>query len=111
MNRYVLAGVAADARAGKRVLVVSVTQAVQRWTFDEIAALCEGANLRHTNGYQRIHFDNGGEVRFISERSRAAGRGWSGDIVVVDFGVDDYAAMERFGPCIAASPAGEFIRP
>lgn len=111
MNRYAAEGIARDAHAGRRILVVTRNHREARNAFDEIAKLTHDAKrIRRANGAERIDHHNGGLVTFTTPRSHSA-RGLTLDTIYLDSGVDptpDFFA--DLVPCLSASPTGELIR-
>lgn len=111
MNRYAAEGIARDAHAGRRVLVVTRDRREARNALEEIADLTHDAKrIRRANGAERIDHHNGGLVTFTTPRSHSA-RGLTLDTIYLDNGVDptpDYLA--ELVPCLSASPTGELIR-
>lgn len=112
MNRYVTAGIAADARAGRRVLVLVGHELERRLCFEEVARLVH-ADVASTVGREQIRFAHGGSVHFL--RSLTSTHGRSADVVFVDHvfatraldrGID---LAEQLAPCVQ-STGGEIIR-
>lgn len=93
MNRYIAAGVVADMRAGKNVLViVPVRTAIHDYmhqVLDAMGDLREGDFVKWTNGGIRSGV---GRIDFTSVRSNF--RGYSPDVVVVD--CDPYTLDEEW---------------
>lgn len=111
MNRYATEGIARDARAGRRILVVTRDRREARNAFEEIADLTHDAKrISRTNGAERIDHHNGGRIAFTTPRSHSA-RGLTLDTIYLDSGVDptpDFLA--ELVPCLSTSPTGELIR-
>lgn len=112
MNRYVAAGVLADMRAGRRVVVLCGTRPLARLAFAKVAAgAVDGETVRRANGEERIIAKDGpGWVRF----GRSGGttfRGFSADVVLFDVADPDRDALDAAAAIIAAAPGGEVIRP
>jgi hypothetical protein len=103
----------ADARDGRRVLVITRDGTAARLAFDEICRLTHGADrIIRANGGERIEHRNGGRVLFATPRSTGH-RGVSVDTIYVDAGADPLLDEGRWTdllPCIAASRDGEVIR-
>lgn len=113
MNRYAAAGIATDARDGRRILVVTRDSTAARLAFNDICRLTHGADrIIRANGGERIEHRNGGRVLFTTPRSTSH-RGVTVDTIYVDAGADpllDEGRWHDLLPCIAASPDGEVIR-
>ena len=111
MNRYTAAGIANDARDGRRILVVTRDRREARDAFEEIADRTYGAKSIHrANGAEHIEHHNGGRVCFTTPRSRGA-RGLTLDTIYLDAGVEATPEMvAELVPCLATSTTGELIR-
>lgn len=111
MNRYTAAGVLADIRDGRRVLVLSETQHLARCAFAEVTAGAQdGERVRRTNGDERITAEDGrGWVAFGSNCLRL--RGFTVDVVVFDAHKPSPDELASVGLNIAGSPDSEVIRP
>lgn len=112
MNRYAAAGIANDARDGRRILVVTRDRREARHAFDDITNLTHGAKrITRANGAEHIEHHNGGRVLFTTPRSRSA-RGLTLDTIYLDTGVDATPdLLNELLPCLATSRDGELIRP
>lgn len=112
MNRYIAAGVLADMRDGRRVLVLSETQRIARLAFAEVAqGTLPGEKVRRANGEEAIYAEHGsGCVLFASDRSLRA-RGLTMDVVVFDGSDRSWEQFKAIKPTLAGSPIGEVIRP
>lgn len=100
------------AKAGKRVLVVPVTQDAGRALFESLdaAELDDVTHVVRTRGRECVRFANGGALRIVSARSaRARGggaRGQSADVVLVDGGALPDERLEReLAPIVTAGGA------
>lgn len=111
MNRYIAAGLLADLRAGRRIAVLSGTQAEARVAFTEVAAhAADGERIRRTNGEERVSATDGpGWIAFGSSAGRRF-RGITADIVLFDAHKPGREAVEEALLIIAAAPQGELIR-
>lgn len=70
MNRYTIAGMLADMRAGRTVLLLSENTDAARDAFDNIAVSIEPGEVTvRTHGHERIQADGKGAIRFRSIRS------------------------------------------
>lgn len=112
MNRYTAAGVLADMRNGRRVLVLSETQQIARLALTEVAqGALPGEKVRRANGEEAIYAEHGpGCVLFASDRSLRV-RGLTVDIVVFDGADRSWEQFKAIRPALAGSPIGEVIRP
>lgn len=93
MNRYTALGMIKDAAAGAFVLYVGTDRNECRDAFNELCHFLDtlpaaGAEVRLTNGQERVSFDStGGQIKFLSVRqvlSRRV-RGTLLDTMVVPF--------------------------
>ncbi|WP_336642325.1 hypothetical protein [Microbacterium sp. MMO-56] len=111
MNRYAAAGIANDARDGRRILVVTHNRREAHHAFEDIARLTHNAKrIRRTNGAERIDHHNGGSVHFTTPRSHGA-RGLTLDTIDLDTGVEPTPDLTtELTPCLATSRDGELIR-
>lgn len=111
MNRYTNAGVLADMRQGRRVLVLCQTQREARHAFTGMARhVLPSETVRRANGAERITAEDGqGWVAFASANGNAF-RGMSVDVVVLDHDSSP-ASLANITPVLAASEVGELIRP
>lgn len=108
MNRYVLDGVLADMRAGRRVLIVGETQRHARHSFNELAdRVGADAQVVRANGRERIQHVGGGSIVFSSLGSGSA-RGLSFDVVFIDADALPNQ-IAQLTPCVASS-GGEVMR-
>lgn len=107
MNRYVVDGILADMRAGRRVLVVAQTVRMARFAFNEVAAAAvEGETVRRANGRERITHPDGGWIRFCSVSGHGA-RGLAADVVFIDAD----PTMEQLAELVpVAASGGEVFR-
>jgi hypothetical protein len=113
-HRYVLDGLLADARAGRRVLYVGSSALGARAVF---AALIDHIGQRtpnrstervwRTHGAERIETITGGSVVFVPPTTAVRGR--EADVVYIDPGVESDAVLEEVAPTVAAT-GGEVIR-
>ena len=113
MNRYTLAGILADMRAGKTVLFLAADMgAVRDLLADAAVEALPGERVARARGHESIHAVGDGSIRFRSIRSDL--RGHVADVVVFD--VDPYSHYELIDQIWrdfrghAARPV-EFIRP
>lgn len=89
MNRYVLDGLLATVRTGKRVLLVSETLAAGRDAFDQMTAEPRlGEEVRRSNGHELLTAVAGGRMEFASLGSLSRLRGRSYDHVFIDCDLD-----------------------
>lgn len=112
MNKYAAVGLAAEAAEGRRILVITETQAEA----ESAIACCFNTDdpaiqrIVRTSGQQQIDYKSGGSIKFRSYRS-SGHRGVTVDTVFLDTGVDqamsDPASVMA---CIAASTAGTVVR-
>lgn len=110
MNRYVAAGIAQDARDGRRVIVVSRQGAATRAAFSEIAQhAADATRVSRANGRERIEFSSNGRVMFTTPMS-AAHRGVPADIVYIDAVDLQHETLTNLTACLQASRSGELIR-
>lgn len=110
MNRYVVAGLLAEVREGKSVVVVSDSQVAVREALLDFAAHLDG--LHETaycaNGQECVTNEaTGGKVLFMSKRSHRI-RGHMADVIFVDAEV----TRDQFGELVPATFArhGEILR-
>ena len=84
MNRYVIAGVLADMRGGRRVVYISKDRPSTREAFTAVAFwLHDDEHATRRPGWERIESADGkGSARFVSIDGPLAGL--TGDVVVVD---------------------------
>lgn len=111
MNRYTAAGVLADMRDGRRVVVLAETPQLARLAFAEVAAhALPGERIRRANGNERITASEGrGWVAFgVSGGNRF--RGITVDTVVFDAHCPSPDALRAARPMLATS-GGDVIRP
>lgn len=110
MNRYTAAGVLADMRNGRRVLVLSQTQPLARLAFAEVSTGAQPSErVRRANGDERITAAGGpGWIAFGSSGGNRF-RGVTADVVVLDAHAP--GNLDSILPVVAASPTGEVIRP
>lgn len=110
MNRYAAAGLLADVRAGKRVLVVCGSSASARDAFGNVTdqGLHDGEKSFRSYGHERIEAPSGGWVRFRSVHGRGH-RGVTADVVLLDTAVSD-EEMADLMACVACVPHGEVLR-
>ena len=116
MNRYVVAGMVAEAREGRRIMVLAHDGNMAREWMDECIRHADAADViraSRANGAERIWFYSGGIIVFRSVQGHGH-RGISVDTVYVDAGADeklrDRAGWASIAACTAASPTGEVIR-
>lgn len=86
MNRYVIAGLLAEIRKGKSVVVVSDSQVATREALLDFAANLDGLHetAYRTNGQEHIVNEvTSGRAWFISKRSHGI-RGHVADVIFVD---------------------------
>lgn len=112
MNRYTAAGVLADMRAGRHVLVLSETLSAARSALNDLAAELEpDEKAFRANGHERI--TGAGAIRFQSIRSGQ--RGMVADVVVIDADeVDHFERLYELYDAMRRACCGgdtEFIRP
>lgn len=87
MNKYTAIGIAFDAAANrKRIVVVAPREQERRAALDIFASLDliskENARIRRANGSERIDFHTGGSIIFKSARQTT--RGYSVDVIYVE---------------------------
>lgn len=114
MNRYAVAGIAADVAAGRRVLLLAATLDHGRRAFRQVEERFVDAgamiDVKRSNGQERIQTVNGGLLLIGSVRAESSWRGRTADVLVVeDYGWNP-VDLERMLPVIAASPDGELVR-
>jgi hypothetical protein len=82
MNRYMAEGVADDLVQGRTVIVVSSSP---RDSMGEVLYRLQSSPVTVVRAYGReeIKHPSGGRARFISTRSRGAGRGMTADVLVL----------------------------
>ncbi|NJP33700.1 hypothetical protein [Micromonospora thermarum] len=110
MNRYTAAGVLADMRDGRRVVVLAETPHLARLAFAEVAAhALPGERIRRARGGERITAIGGrGCVAFgVSGSDRF--RGLTADVVVFDAHAPSPDALAAAVPMVATG--GDVIRP
>lgn len=112
MNRFVAAGLLADAAEGKEIIIATADRRSCReaFTLVEDAALRLAhrfpfARVLRSAGSERIFMCSGGWLRFVSGRNSL--RGLTADIVYVD---DAAAEREPAEPVVMSRPGGEVIR-
>lgn len=112
MNRYTVAGVLADMRKGRRVLVLAGTQNLARAAFVEAArSIMPGERVRRANGDEEINVEGGdGRVLFRSIGSGGY-RGLSVDVVVFAGLLPTREMLQAIRPNLAASLLAEVVRP
>ncbi|MFI6270722.1 hypothetical protein [Micromonospora zamorensis] len=108
MNRYIIDGLLADMRAGRRVVVLSGTRTELRNTFVEVAAhATEKERVRRRNGEERISVADGlGWITF--GLSGNPPRGFDADVVLFDAHRPSWEAVDAARPLIAGTQ-GELI--
>lgn len=114
MNKYVIDGLVAEARSGRRVVVATGSVRAARCAFDDAvhATLHDEPKLVRANGRERVTLPNGGDIRFVSVRSKS-GRGMAADTVFMDSelqGPDELRHYEDLVPIVASSPTGQIVR-
>ncbi len=112
MNRYTAQGIAMDALAGRRVLVVSRRQREARLAFEEMLDLTGEAarDVIAANGRELIQWPNGGSVAFVPGLGHSM-RGMTADTVFLDDRTgDDPEVVDMAVACITTSSHGEIIR-
>lgn len=84
MNRYILDGMLADMRAGKKVLYVGENQTQAHTTFEQVAGgLRTYEKARRTAGEETVESPpTGGRIWFRSVRSGV--RGFTAGVLVID---------------------------
>lgn len=109
MNRYAAAGVLADVRAGKRVLVVAGSNTLARVALWDVTGqgLSSDEKVHRSNGREKIESPSGGWARFRSVHGSV--RGLTADVVLLDTVASDEELAE-LKLCIASAPGGEVIR-
>ncbi|MFB7843621.1 hypothetical protein [Microbacterium sp. NPDC056052] len=88
LNRYVAAGMVAEAHEGRRILVLSIHGRDARASMDECLHHADEADLlrvTRANGAERITFNSGGRIIFRSVQGHGH-RGVSVDTVYADTG-------------------------
>lgn len=97
------------AKAGKRVLVVPLTQDAGAALFESLdpAELDDVTHVVRTRGREGVRFTNGGALRIVSAFSaRGGARGQSADVVLVDGGALPDERLEReLAPIVTAGGA------
>jgi hypothetical protein len=90
VNRYMIAGILADMRDGKEVLLLSESSVAARDAFENMAACIESGEVTvRTVGKERIHAYGKGAVRFRSIRSHLDNN-VAADVVVADVDARDH---------------------
>lgn len=119
MNKYTAMALSTVAHVnGRRVLVLSASQAELRVAFEHFAPLVGAphiAKVYRANGTARVEFAGGGRIDFASVRSSMRGR--AADVVFVDNdahrrSLTDEAMIELFNDLraiVAGSPVGEVV--
>lgn len=109
MNRYAAAGVLADVRAGKRVLVVCGSNTMARVAFWAVTdqGLTPDEKCYRTTGREKITAPGGGWARFRSVHSLEL-RGVTADVVLLDTVATD-EELSQLKACVA-STGGEVLR-
>ena len=108
MNSYVVTGLLAEARDGKRVIVLSENGAGARHVFELLAdeAGSEVA-IRRRHGEESISFpDSDGRIHFSSVRSGL--RGWVADVVFVDCD-PTIEQLQVLAPVVASRRGGRVV--
>lgn len=107
MNRYVAAGLLADAHAGKHVLYVGENQSMARHALDVVAREAEQQpaelkGVRRSHGREQVTSVSGGTIRFTGQRSDAV-RGMEIDVVYADVHASDHrrSVVERCAPALS----------
>lgn len=98
--------VIAEARMGRRVIVVASTLELASVAFRELADLAEvnADRIERVNGGERIRYANGGDVSLTSPRSKG-GRGRSADVLYLMPGVTE-ADVAHLLPALNTSRVG-----
>ncbi len=111
MNRYTAAGVLADMRQGRRVVVLSGTQTEARQAFAQVVTYtAEGEKVYRANGNERIAaVSGGGWVKFGTSGGNRF-RGITADVVVFDAHKPSREAVDAALPIVLAAIQGEVIR-
>ena len=105
-GRYIVDGLLADARTGKRVGFAS-RMVVTSGVFAQAAERATDASrIVRANGCQRIEFTNGGRIVFLSS-DKNAGRGQTFDVLAIDESELSMDAMTSAAVCVL--PHGELI--
>lgn len=111
MNRYAAAGIVADAKAGRRVLVLTVTERAMRDVVDGIRREEPVAQYARVNGRDTIRID--GAEPILIQPVLATVRGYSVDIIYLDtdadrcLTLDDWRGLQTV---LATSSVGEIVR-
>jgi len=113
MNRYAAAGIIADAKDGKHVVVLSINGRDSRCAFAEVAHHAKDADRVHrANGAERIDFTGGGQITF--HRGVDSLRGTSADIIYLNgdaerhiHNTDQWSAVQA---AIATASTPQIIR-
>jgi hypothetical protein len=106
VNKYVVAGLLAEAAAGKLVLVVSESTKMSRYTLELMSEAEPDFKTYRAHGQERVETPAGGSIRFTSPRSTGH-RGVEADVCFVDCDLS-YDEWSDLAPTIAAG--GEMMR-
>lgn len=115
MNRYAVEGVLRDARSGKRILWVELTERGARQALADVEAAvgADAVKIVRGIGREKVTLPGGGAVTFVSVLGTGY-RGQSADVIYIAGGAyDALCYVDRLAdllPAIAASEHGEVIR-
>lgn len=110
MNRYVVAGMVADAVAGRRVAYVGRRPGACLSRLELAADPVEVESVYRANGRERIAFTSGGEIA-LYDVHRGAPRGVVADMVVLDAEASRQdRVVEQAQSIVAKSERGEVVR-
>lgn len=107
MNRYVIAGALADAKAGKRVVLVGTGMAAYLGLVDHAP---EVERIMRANGKERVDFLSGGHIRLLDHRRGGIAPGLVADVIFLDADAAHTPRVLESAHVAAASCNGEVIR-
>lgn len=102
MNRYAAAGIASDAAAGHRVLVVTRIHAETHAVLEQIVTHSDTqpAQVNRAKGAESITYPSGGKVRIVAARSTGH-RGITADTLYLEADCDNDMTHEHRSSLIA----------
>lgn len=107
MNRYVIAGALADAKAGKRVVLVGTGMAAYLGLVDHAP---EVERIMRANGKERVDFLSGGCIRLLDHRRGGIAPGLVADVIFLDSDAAHTPRVLESAHVAAAACNGEVIR-
>ena len=107
MNRYVIAGALADAKAGKRVVLVGTGMSAYLGLVDHAP---EVKRIMRANGNERMDFTSGGSIRLLDHRRGGITPGLVADVIFLDADAAHTPRVLESAHVAAAACNGEVIR-